>query len=469
MALAGLGVVFNTAKLIACEFNADALSRYFGRKIYALTCLLHIHLLMCFLLLVFVLFVCSKFLYLLHVPLAGINSNLLLFCLSGAASVMDSLRRIALAKTLRARPKATSTKAGVSNIPTIESTLPPSPTPHTTQTPNSPHSLQTANSPPPIAAVPLAVAHTSAPAPLDKGKGVLVVPSDDKGSGEGQVFKRGRINRVVTSRSASPQCRESLRDNPPSATSPPPQICQEEGAESTPPPSQTAPQAPAPKLLTIPPAIMQLMRGFNERSSGSSSGEAKKEDMPYYMGAFLAIALDWRAQAKTKAIETQTLQALKREVATLKDEKLKLEDAFQASLAETRKVEEAATLRLRDADQKHADLLDSMAPLQAEVAELREVAETSKALGVKMNEVEGELAAKTEAFNLLQAEYDKSQTEVNKLQVEKEFLVKQLATKDSKIEELEKANYTVPSPKRGIAQERGISKQGYRQVKALPS
>jgi len=182
------------------------------------------------------------------------------------------------------------------------------------------------------------------------------------------------------------------------------------------------------------------MRGFYERSPGSSSGEAKKEGMPYYMGAFLAIALDWRAQAKTKAIEMQTLQALKREVATLKEEKLKLEDAYQASLAETRKVEEATTLRLREADQKHADLLGSMAPLQAEVSELREVAKTSKALEVKLNGVEGELAAKTEAFNLLQAEYDKSQAEVNKLQVEKEFLEKQLATKDSKIEELEKAN-----------------------------
>ncbi|XP_068503723.1 uncharacterized protein [Phaseolus vulgaris] len=158
------------------------------------------------------------------------------------------------------------------------------------------------------------------------------------------------------------------------------------------------------------------------------------------MGAFLAIALDWRAQAKTKAIETQTLQTLKREVATLKEEKLKLEDANQASLAETRKVEEAATLRQCEADQKHADLLGSMAPLQAEVAELREVAETSKALGVKLHEVEGELAVKTEALNLLQAKHEKFQDEVNKLQVEKEFLEKQLATKDSKIEELEKAN-----------------------------
>ena len=74
------------------------------------------------------------------------------------------------------------------------------------------------------------------------------------------------------------------------------------------------------------------MRGFNERSPGSYSGEAKKEGMPYYMGAFLAIALDWRAQAKIKAIEMQTLQALKREVATLKEEKLKLEDVYCTAL-----------------------------------------------------------------------------------------------------------------------------------------
>jgi len=66
------------------------------------------------------------------------------------------------------------------------------------------------------------------------------------------------------------------------------------------------------------------MKGFNERSLGSSSGGAKKEGMPYYMGAFLVIALDWRAQAKSKAVEMQAFQALKREVATLKKERLKL-------------------------------------------------------------------------------------------------------------------------------------------------
>jgi len=134
---------------------------------------------------------------------------------------MDSLRQIALAKTLRARPKATSAKAGASSTRITESNPPPSPTLHTAQTPNSPYSLQTPNSPPPIAAVPLAVAANLTPTPLDKGKGVLVAPFDDEDSGEGQVFKRRTTNRVISSRSPSPQHGESLRDNPPSGTSPP--------------------------------------------------------------------------------------------------------------------------------------------------------------------------------------------------------------------------------------------------------
>jgi len=49
VALASLRVVFNTVKLIACEFNASALSGYFGKKIYTPTYLSYICLWMCFL------------------------------------------------------------------------------------------------------------------------------------------------------------------------------------------------------------------------------------------------------------------------------------------------------------------------------------------------------------------------------------------------------------------------------------
>ena len=103
---------------------------------------------------------------------------------------------------------------------------------------------------------------------------------------------------------------------PPSATSPPRQTVQYEGvvesmplpvAIPTPTPTSTTtttPTAPTTtlELIAIPPPIMQLMRGFNERlSPGESSGVPRSEGMPYYLGAFLGVALEWHAQAKSKA------------------------------------------------------------------------------------------------------------------------------------------------------------------------
>jgi len=85
---------------------------------------------------------------------------------------------------------------------------------------------------------------------------------------------------------------------------------------------------------------MQLMKGFNEKlSPGEPSGVPRSEGMPYYLGAFLAVALEWRAQAKSKAIEARTLQTLRQEVATLKEENESLcrswacqEEVYKASL-----------------------------------------------------------------------------------------------------------------------------------------
>jgi len=76
---------------------------------------------------------------------------------------------------------------------------------------------------------------------------------------------------------------------------------------------------------------------------------------------------------------------------------------------ETQKAVEAANLKLHEAGQKYADLLGSMAPLQAEVAELRVAAKKSKVLGAKLSETEEKLAAKIGALNLLQAENGKFQ------------------------------------------------------------
>jgi len=214
---------------------------------------------------------------------------------------MDSSKRMVLARALKA---ARATKAGASIAPSADPNLPlssPSPTPTTTETPlgpSSPHprsrqTLQTPNSPPPIAAVPLAVASSPAPAPLDKGKRVLEILSDDEDSDGGLVFKRRKVARVPILPAASPQGGESFRDNSPSATSPQPTIVQEEkgeGAESapSPPPAEasavSASVSAAPDLIAIPPPIRHLMRGFN--GGLMPEGSDRKEGMSFYLGAF---------------------------------------------------------------------------------------------------------------------------------------------------------------------------------------
>jgi len=56
-------------------------------------------------------------------------------------------------------------------------------------------------------------------------------------------------------------------------------------------------------------------------SLSSQAGGPKKEGMNYYMGAFIACANTWCAQAKTKAVEASALQTLEKENASLKEEK----------------------------------------------------------------------------------------------------------------------------------------------------
>ena len=108
------------------------------------------------------------------------------------------------------------------------------------------------------------------------------------------------------------------------------------------------------------------------------------------------------------------------------------------------KAKEEANKRLHEVAQANAELLNQVVPLRVKIVDLEEVAKASGAQQKKLEahcvdreqklgKTEGELAAKVEAFNLLQAEVDK-------VQVEKEFLDKQLATKDFRIEELERSN-----------------------------
>ena len=146
---------------------------------------------------------------------------------------------------------------------------------------------------------------------------MLEITSDSDDSDVGLVFKKRKATRVPTLPTASPGGGvDSLRDSPPSATSPPPQTVQEErdeGAESVPPPlplseaaaaSGSAPPAPAPvpspsEILIPDPVFRQFARGFNE---GMSLGNPNRgEGMPFCMGAFLVIALDWRSAGPPKS------------------------------------------------------------------------------------------------------------------------------------------------------------------------
>jgi len=141
---------------------------------------------------------------------------------------MDMNKRLRLAKALTAQGKATSKGAEAGPIHPTSPTSRPQTLPTTTpnQPPSSPHAAANPNSPPPIEAMPLTMAGTATtPAPLDKGKGVVVVPSeDDEDTEDGQVFKRRRTNKVVASPSSSSHDAESLREHPPKATSPPHQL-----------------------------------------------------------------------------------------------------------------------------------------------------------------------------------------------------------------------------------------------------
>ena len=218
---------------------------------------------------------------------------------------MDSSRRRTLAKALK---QIKPTKGGGDSLAlNVSPTTSPAPVTSLPSPPSSPQAYQTPTSPSPIDAVPLTVASTCAPAPPDQGKRVLEITYDSEDSDGGLVFKKRRATRVPTLPTASPGGVDSLRDSPPSATSPPPQTVQEErdeGAESVPPPlplpvgaaalGSTPPAlapVPSPSEILIPsPIFRQLARGFTE---GMSPGNPNRgEGMPFYMGAFLAIALD---------------------------------------------------------------------------------------------------------------------------------------------------------------------------------
>jgi len=134
--------------------------------------------------------------------------------------------------------------------------------------------------------------------------------------------------------------------------------------------------------------------------------------MPYNLGAFLVVALEWRAQAKSKVVEARTLQTLRQEVVVLKEEKESLcrswacqEEVYKASLRDARESNAEACKRC-------TELLEQVASLQSKIVTLEAVMRTFEAQqklladqcatwGQSLEKTEGELAEKMEKLNLL--------------------------------------------------------------------
>ena len=139
-------------------------------------------------------------------------------------------------------------------------------------------------------------------APLDKGKRVVEVVSDDEDSAEGQVFKRQRTQhapQMVASATSSSHGAESLREDPSSATSPPQSVHQERGFENEP----VGVLPPAPEL---PLPMQESLRGFlSMRSPGSQTEKAKRESMYYYMGLFMSCAYTWHKPKPPKLLPSK--------------------------------------------------------------------------------------------------------------------------------------------------------------------
>ena len=114
---------------------------------------------------------------------------------------------------------------------------------------------------------------------------------------------------------------------------------------------EAEPTSAPPSAPELPLPLQETLRGYLEKMSPSSQTEGpKKEGMNYYMGAFIARANTWRAQAKIRAIEASAFQALEKENASLKEEKESLarrwerqKEAYKVSLKVAQKSKEVVS------------------------------------------------------------------------------------------------------------------------------
>ena len=157
-------------------------------------------------------------------------------------------------------------------------------------------------------------------------------------------------------------------------------------------------------------------------------GSDRREGMPFYLGVFLVVALDWRAQARNAASHTQALQALKEEVVALKEKEAlgRQNVVYQASLKFAQEAKEEAERQLDEAMEFQADFYVREVYLHIQITDLQDMAEASEELQKDLEDqcygqaerlewMEEEMATQAMALDLLQVDHDKLQIEVNRL------------------------------------------------------
>jgi len=174
--------------------------------------------------------------------------------------VLSKEKKAKLANALARRQRVP--KAAGASAPFVAITATPSPTPSV-----------------PIVVVPLASAQTNpAPSSLKKGKGVVDIESDED-TEKGPAFKRHRAMVTATSHSSTEGTPASLRDHPPSASSPPGHLALEGDSKNAPA------TPPAPEL----PAVLQhALKVFQSAVVEDLDEVISRERLGFNFGTLLA-------------------------------------------------------------------------------------------------------------------------------------------------------------------------------------
>jgi len=189
---------------------------------------------------------------------------------------------------------------------------------------------------------------------------------------------------------------------------------------------------------------------MHQATPGGSTDKTTEEGVAYYIGEYFSNARSWREQAEAKS---DNCFALEKELALPKEQTraqerrwFHQEVSYKETLKEAQQAKDVANKRLYEVGQSYAEFLGQTVPLRVEIAELKDVAEAAKikmktledccaTREVNLGEVEAALNAKTEAFDLLKADFSKLQAEKDEALAAKD---KEMASQAERFEKAEK-------------------------------